>query len=285
MRPMLILSIILTIFFCGILLESLGQGVTTDDLSDLSYILNSRYRPGTTYRSKIEAEMILDLEMGKEAPVLRDKRIRIMAVTLASENGSLIVPFKLSFSDFQESSAGELSDPELDIIMDTKIAGATGDIENGHLVIKNICGIEPRYLDDMQDVLKPVFELAYLHFPKKAMKLGDSFQNRFGVDYPVGGFGTVETTQDMTITLTSIDNNIAKLNVETIVNGTFIFEGVAFPVTGSGTILLTLDIENQYFTSVEKNHTDIISFVSGGSVITIRSTEIYNNKTVIALNN
>ncbi len=259
-----------------------GQSEPTVSTQDQSYVLNSQYQAGKTYYSQIDVSQTMDIDMGKDIPPLSDKRMRTMAVTLITDNGTTDVPFKLTFSDFQESSSGELGDPSSDMRLDTKIAGATGDIEDGHLMIKNICGVEPIYLDNMQNVLKPVFELAYLHFPKKAMRVGDSFQNKFSVDYPVGGFGNVETTQDMVITLVGVQDNQAQLRIETKVSGTFVFDGVAYPVTGSGISTVILDIENQYFTSFEKNHTDVITFNSGGDSITIISNEISSNRTVIA---
>jgi hypothetical protein len=130
-------------------------------------------------------------------------------------------------------------------------------------------------------VLKPVFELANIHFPKEAMIVGDSFQNRFAVNYPLGELGTVETKQDMVITLMSVENNIASLTVKVVVSGVFLSEGVSYPVAGNGIIKLTLDIANQYITTYSKSQTDVITFKSEGNDITVRSTEISSNSTSI----
>ena len=261
--------------------QSIGQDSSKELVKDKSYILNSQYQSGKTYNSQIDAALEIDVRMGDD-DALSDNRIRTMIVALTTENGSnQDVPFKLRFTYFDESSSGELSDPESDIILDTSIAGANGNLDNGNLAIKNVCGVEPIYLDNIQNVLKPVFELANLHFPKEAMSVGDSFQNRFGVSYPIGGFGIVETKQDMVITLLSVEDDMAYLSIKTTVSGKFVFDGIVYPVVGSGTSQLTLDIQNQYFTSYDNNQTDIISFNSGGTDITVRSTEISSNKTLI----
>ena len=281
MKPNISIAVIIYTLSLTCITHSIGQAAIQEPKQHQSYILNSIYKPGSTYLSQVDVELATNIEMGTN-PVLSDKRSRTMAISLTTENGSNgDVPFKLTFTDFHENSTGELSEPEFDIKMDTRIAGASGDIEGGHLAVKNVCGVEPIYLDDMQNVLKPVFELAYLHFPKKAMKKGDSFQNRFSVDYPLGAMGLVKTKQDMVVTLLSVENNIANLGIETIVSGTFVHEGVSYPVTGGGKSLMTLDIENQFFISFEKNHTDVISFKSNGTDITVRSTEISRNRTSI----
>ena len=280
MKPIISIAFIV-LMNLGYVLQSVSQTSLKDSEKTQSYILNSLYKLDKKYISQIDVAIATEVQVGSE-PLLTENRMRTMIISLLTEDGVADNdPFKLNFTYFQENSSGELSEPEYDMQLDTRIAGANGHIENGNLSVESVCGVEPRYLNDIQNVLKPVFELANIHFPKEAMIVGDSFQNRFAVNYPLGELGTVETKQDMVITLMSVENNIASLTVKVVVSGVFLSEGVSYPVAGNGIIKLTLDIANQYITTYSKSQTDVITFKSEGNNITVRSTEISSNSTSI----
>jgi len=226
----------------------------------------------------------MEFKLGEDYPSMTEVRNREMTISLNTDSiTNNLSPFTLSFKKFTQSTNGILSEGEPKLKINKKSAKITGVLENGYPIVKKMKGVKRIPKETIENILKPVYELAYIVFPDEGLQIGETFQRLYQVDYPVAGIGIVKTVQDKTLKLLDVNNNIAKLKIDTEVSGEFVMGEEKNTVTGSGHSYITLDIENQYFTLFEKNHTDVITFKIDGIEETIVSTDKSTNRTSIEI--
>jgi len=93
-------------------------------------------------------------------------------------------------------------------------------------------------------------------FPEKPLKVGDSFTQRLPMSIPVAGLEPVQVLIETTYVLSSIENYIARFDIEQDIRLDATVKQTNIESSGTGTGISEYDINNQYITKY-KTDSDI----------------------------
>jgi len=120
-----------------------------------------------------------------------------------------------------------------------------GKLTDGVQSIDSIVGGDEAVQNMTKSLLEPMFSNMQINFPNP-MKIGDEFLDTKVIELPLEGMGSSSITTETNYTLSKVIDNIAYLTTQTNLSGTVSIMEKEFPLKGSGSGIMTLDLEKHY---------------------------------------
>jgi hypothetical protein len=239
MRKIILLLLTLTQISCN--------SQTKDELT-----FKVQYKPETKYSQTIEQTSHSDMKYsgseeflqklkvkGVQNPTITDKTSKIESVF---KTGKLIdgTNFPLTMEFVKTTS----SDGKKDIPDGTLLYGhgSIGNMPTLDSIVSN--GLDEEFKKTLLQAMQSTF--SQLSFPKKRVKVGESFSRESPLSIPIAGV-TIEMTITTIYKLLSITNGIADFDVSQVYTMKSTITKYTIKATGSGKGKLLYDVSNNYY--------------------------------------
>jgi len=123
-----------------------------------------------------------------------------------------------------------------------------GKLTEGIQSIDSIVGGEESMHNMMESLLEPMFSNMQIDFPNP-MKIGEHFIDTKTITIPIEEMGSTTVITDTKYTLIKVTNNIAEITTDLTLSGNLSMMGNEFPLKGSGSGIVSIDLEQQYSVS------------------------------------
>ena len=244
--------------------------------SQQNYNFESKIHPEKEYKLQMDISSINETTLNDKTTKSESiSRItRVTTTEKANKNGQF--PATMNFGEVIVSGSGK---EVLSPLSKTIIRGLLS--EDSKFNIDTI--INPRLDNQTKNALKSVFKdlKPDIDFPKKPLKIGDSFEHKIPMNIPVNG-EQVKVLINKTFTLKSVMNNIAEFTVTEIIS--LNMESLNVTASGDGNGFVDFNIEeNQivkdklHFTiniTIKKENMNVIGFVKSDSEKTTAISDI-----------
>lgn len=241
-----------------------------------TYSFESKIHPEKEYKLQMDISSINETTINNKTTKSESiSRItRTTTTEKANKNGQF--PATMNFGEVIVAGAGK---EVLSPMSKTIIIGLLS--EDSKFNIDTI--INPRLDNQTKNALKSVFKdlKPDIDFPKKPLKIGDSFEHKIPMNIPING-EQIKALITKTYTLKSVINNTAEFTVSEIIS--LNMEGLNVTASGDGNGIVEFNIkENQivkdklHFTiniTIKKENMDVTGFVKSDSEKTTLISDI-----------
>jgi len=114
--------------------------------------------------------------------------------------------------------------------------------------IDSIVGAEQSFQEMLEGLIEPIFSNIHIDFPNP-MTIGDTFLDTKVTELPIKGMDSCIITTDTKYTLVSVAGNEAQLKTEINLKGDFKIMDKVFPLIGTGSGDMSIDLVEEYSTS------------------------------------
>ena len=235
--------------------------------SQQSYTFESKIHPEKEYRLKMNISSINETTIENET-TKSESITKVTKITTTEKTNTLgLFPASMRFENVTSNENGkEILNPISNTIIIGQIAA------DNKFKIDTI--YNPKINQKTRDALKSVFKdlKPDIDFPKKSLKIGDSFENKVPINIPING-QQVKILMTKTFTLKNVIKNIAVFAVNE--NFSLNMESIDITETGEGSGIVEFDIsenhiikESSHFTiklNLKTDEGNIIGFIKSDS--------------------